>query len=224
MPLPASILATALVLASTAAPEPAGDARDRTRARLDVGYEGASYAPEARWLNGVSLGAGAQFKVPVTLRVGIEVVPRWSTTLRSEPAAVGVTSRVRRLPVSLGVGYHYRRRAFGVDGELRLIADPTRVEVTTIALIEPANDLPTLTQSADTTLLLSISPRIRFHYRPAEVVSLHLGVGIDLQALNREFFVDFLAPGTENRLERVVYLRPNVVRPTLSVGLSFWLP
>ena len=211
------------------APEPEEtdqpDVPERARGRIAADYLGQSFAPQEAWQHGVDLTAGLQLRNGAYFGLGYAVTQNFSAAARYEAAGTAVVSEVRRHPAQLLGGYQYRWDRVALEGELRAIVDVATVDATTIALVDGTNLAPEdrLATVDDTSVMFGISPRLRFHYRPVHYFSLQLAAGVDIQAVNRRFFVDFFDPGTGAPLERVIYLEPRVARPVVSAGFMFFI-
>lgn len=209
-----------------------GDPRrpDRSQARVELGYSGTTYAPEVPWQSGLAISAAWQSKplsnarrLSVFVGAGYELAAPFQTALRSETAGIALTPRVSRYPIHAFAGVHWSKRAFGVDGELHIISELDRVVATNFALGAVDPGTKGISRVDDTSFALGFSPRVRLHYRPIRHLSVQLGLGADIFALNKAFFVELQDPDTGAALGRETYLRPNVARFAMNLGLVLWL-
>lgn len=196
---------------------------ERNQVRIAIGYAGTTYAQEVPWQSALALSGAWQSRVGVYLGAGYEFTAPFQTSLRSESAGIALTPRVTRYPVHAIVGYHWSRGRLGIDGELRVIAEPNRVVATTFGLGALDAGTEGIAQVDDISFSLGFSPRARLHFRPIERLSVQLSLGVDLYAINRNYFVEFRDPDTDQKLGDETYLRPRVARFFGGLGLVFWL-
>ena len=197
-------------------------ASDRSQGRLQVSYLGNSYAPEVPWQSALSATGTWVSRLGVYVGLGYDFVGPYETALRSENAGVAVTPRVSRYQINTAVGYHWHRRAFGLDGELRIITEINRVVATNIALGSVPMGAKGIEGLDELSFTLGFSPRLRLYYRPIYQFSLQVAGGVDLYAINKEYFIKFTDPDTGASLGKEAYLRPRVARPLFSAGATFW--
>jgi len=196
---------------------------ERSQGRVQLEYTGNAYAPQVPWQSAFALSAAWQSRLGVYVGAGYDFTAPYQVSLRSEDAGIALTPRVSRFPISAILGYHWSRGKLGVDGELRVISAVNRVVATTFGLGMVDAGTKGIDQIEDLSFGLGFSPRARVHYRPIPQLSLQLGLGVDLFALNRSYFVQLTDPDTGQSLGKETYLRPRVARPTVGVGFVLWL-
>jgi hypothetical protein len=190
----------------------------RGRARIQVGYVGHAWAPQRRWVSGAELSAGWRSRIGVHLGASYAVLPSWSDTI-SHPTDSGVAAIVvRRYSPALFVGYQHvwERPRLALDAHVRLIG-----EVVERRARDPIGDRP-LTIDPRLVVAPAIEPRVQLDWLFRPPVSLNLSLGLRVNTIDYVYGLT-LEDAMGNVITTNQYLTPNLVAPTVQIGLGVFL-
>jgi hypothetical protein len=190
----------------------------RGRVRIQAGYLGHAWAPQQRWASGAELSVGWRSKIGVHVGASYTVLAAYTDTI-SHPTDSGVAAIVvRRFSPAVFVGYQHvwDRPRLALDAHVRLIT-----EVVERRASDPIGDRPV---AIDPRLVVApaLEPRLQMDWLFRPPLSLHLALGLRINTIDYVYGLTLEDP-MGNVITTREYLTPNLVAPTVQIGLGVFL-
>lgn len=190
----------------------------RGRLRLQIGYFGHAWAPQLRWANGAELDVGWRTRKGVHVGAAYTVLAAYSDTV-SHPTDSGVAAIVvRRYSPALVVGYQHvwDQPRVALDAQVRVIT-----EVVERRASDPIGGLP-VTIDPRLVVAPAIEPRLQVDWLFRPPLSLNLALGLRINTIDYTYGLT-IEDAMGNVLGTDVYLTPNLIAPTVQIGLGVFL-
>jgi hypothetical protein len=169
---------------------------------LSVAYAGDFLSKATGWQSGVTMAAGYHFSLGLYLAAGYTFIREAEVNISP------VVFRLTRTPLYVEAGYAFGHGRLVPSAGLRGIVDVVgRHGFSTDGTFADTPD--------STRAVVLLSPRIRLDYEVSPVFGVFVAAGADFE-LNGFSFV------SRTLTQDKVLLEPNVVRPSIEVGLAFW--
>ncbi len=188
------------------------------RFRMQVGYAGQAYAPQQRWSSGAELLLGFRARVGAHLGVAYTLSPAFRAVIE-HPTSSGVAEvALRRHPLALVVGYQHAwaRPRLALDAQVRGL-----VELVQRQARDPLGSVPLALDPA-LVVVPAVEPRVQLDWIVLPPLSVFFSVGVRIHAIDYRHGL-VLEDGEGEEIGRTLYLEPNLVSPTLAIGLSLFL-
>ena len=169
---------------------------------LSVAYGGDYVAKAVGWQSGVSVAGGYRFPFGFYLAGG------YTFFRDTELDATPLVLRITRNPLYLEAGY-----SFGHGRWVPSLGGRAIIESLSRHTVSTSGSLAGTPDNTRTDALLS--PRLRLDFALTPGLAVYGAIGADF-ALNRFSFVSRVGGGD------AVLLEPNIVRPSIELGLSLW--
>jgi hypothetical protein len=182
--------------------------------RFALQYVGQDFAPETRIQHGVGLAA--------RLGIGPHAFFGLGASLIESAAPPGAPFSVQRIPIGAHAGYRIPAlKDLFVDAELGLCIDVlTRRASAQGVEPGPGPTTQTTVSKDDTRATLAVCPRARAEYKPARILGIFVGAGVDLLLTNLSYQQEVV--DAESQEERLDLLRPYWTRPAFEGGIAVY--